>query len=71
MNTGLLDILAGRHDCRERLFPFENGAIRMNTPVVEGRVMWEVWLHKYFWAQVAKGEIGLDPVKLFRGERLN
>jgi len=68
MNPELLDILAGRH-CRHCIgweFPRDMKSIRMNAFAVEGRVAWEVWMHKHFWKEVAKGEIGLDPQKLFR-----
>jgi hypothetical protein len=43
----------------------------LNASAVEGCVTWEVWLHKYFWREVAEGRIGLDPVKLFRREYVN
>lgn len=69
----LLNILAGRHDCWSYgwNFPFENGAIQMNRFCVEGKVTWEVWLQRHFWNEVRKGNLGLDPVKLFRREYVN
>lgn len=69
MNPQLLDILAGRHccQCTEAQFPRDMDSIRMNAFAIEGKVIWEVWLHKHFWDEVAKGNIGLNPQKLFRG----
>jgi hypothetical protein len=73
MNPELLDILAGRHCCRctSDHFPLDGGAIRMNAFCIDGGMMWEVWLHKYFWNEVRLGNIGLDPQLLFRPRYVN
>lgn len=71
VNPELLDIFAGRHCCQCETFPLEGNAIRMNTFCLDGSVTWEVWLHKHFWNEVELGNIGLDPVKLFRREYVN
>jgi hypothetical protein len=73
MNPELLDIMAGRHCCRchNWEFPRDMQSVRMNAFAIEGKVMWEVWMHKHFWSEVGPGNIGLDPVKLFRREYVN
>ena len=69
MNPELMDIMAGRHccECINWEFPHEGKTIRMNAFATEGRVIWETWIHKHFWSEVAKGSIGLNPQWLFRG----
>jgi len=44
------------------------GAVNETTRTfcIDGHVMWLVWMHRWFWHQVAIGEIGLNPRKLFR-----
>lgn len=46
-------------------FPFEGGAIMMNGFAVEGRVIYEIHLWKYFWREVERGDVGLNPIQLF------
>lgn len=61
------------NDCWKRsfYFPFENGAIKMDAFAVEGRVVYEIWLWKHFWKEVERGNVGLNPIELFRSEYVN
>ena len=60
----VLDYLAGRHSCRD-LFQPEGNVMRLDRFCITGQIMWETWLHQYFWWKVERGEISLDPKKLF------
>lgn len=46
-------------------YPFENGAIKMDAFAVEGRVIYEIHLWRHFWKEVERGDVGLNPIKLF------
>ncbi len=65
LTPGLLDLLAGRHCCKCQFFEPEGSVIRLNRFCVTGRVMWETWIHQHFWNEVAVGNIGLEPRRLF------
>ena len=69
----VLDHMAGRFNpwLYDWCFPVVNGAIAMNAFCVEGKVIWEVWVQKHFWARVRTGELGLNPKNLFRKVYVN
>lgn len=60
----LLDILSGRHCCRCNHIQPEGGVLPLDGFSISGTIVWETWLHRHFWNEVALGNLRLNFRKL-------
>ena len=64
-----LDYMAGRPPAE--YWAFEDGRLDMNRFCITGYIAWETWLHKHFWNEVGKGNLGTKVRYVLAQSRVN